>query len=558
MLHGSIPGISGVPLAPRWRLARLIAAHALFVLASPGALVGDGSCALAVAGFALWSATVVRSGRRAFAVEWLAGALGGGALFYWCAYVVWFGPVYCGAGWGVYAACAGLAVRRMARWLPLPSAAAIGWMGVEVLRAAIPPPFGLGWLRLGHFAHHLLFLSGSARVWGVEGLGFALACLGGAAAALALRSEQRVRDLVLGVAPSALACGFALFVPAPRLEPGPAILLVQPAFLQHDKLFRDADVNFAELSDLTARAVRAASTPPDLVCWGESMYFGWAAEPAVRQALVQGLQVAPWNPPLSQADLDEMQAVEDRRVRREILGSVLPSGTSFLTGVELFDVQDGVIRSFGAVLLYDAQGRRSPPANKQWLVPGAETILGLEEFEPVREFVRRVAGYTPDFAAGERTTVLSLGGRDGASWRFGASVCFDNAFLGPYLEPLAEGPLDFHLVASNEAWYHESFEMDQMLAFSRLIALSTGRSVVRATNSGVSCVLSADGREVGRVESAGRDRSVTGWLEARVPVPADPAQRTPYLKLQLALSCLLTAGLLLTLRRASNSPPEGG
>ena len=48
--------------------------------------------------------------------------------------------------------------------LALPSA----WMSVEALRSLLPLPIGAPWLRLGHHAHHHLWLSGSARVWGLE------------------------------------------------------------------------------------------------------------------------------------------------------------------------------------------------------------------------------------------------------------------------------------------------------------------------------------------------------------------------------------------------------
>ena len=83
------------------------------------------------------------------------------------------------------------------------------------------------------------------------------------------------------------------------------------------------------------------------------------------------------------------------------------------------------------------------------------------------------------------------------------------------------GELDFHLVGSNEAWFKTSYEMDHMVAFSRILALATGRSFVRATNSGVSICLGPDGRELGRVETAGRDRAVAGWEVFAVPTPRD-------------------------------------
>ena len=51
-----------------------------------------------------------------------------------------------------------------------------------------------------------------------------------------------------------------------------------------------------------------------------------------------------------------------------------------------------------------------------------------------------------------RPETLALGAH-----RFGALVCYDNVFDGPFREPLARGePVAFHLVVSNEAWYRES------------------------------------------------------------------------------------------------------
>jgi apolipoprotein N-acyltransferase len=142
--------------------------------------------------------------------------------------------------------------------------------------------------------------------------------------------------------------------------------------------------------------------------------------------------------------------------------------------------------------------------------------------------------------------------------RVGLTVCFDNTYDGPYTEPARRGPLDFHLIASNEAWYVESWEFDQMLAFSRCIAAATGRSMVRATNSGVSCLIGPDGREVARlVGPGGKDRAVAGTLLATVPIPAGPAGPTPYARIEPALRAgwiLLPLLLLLVARRRSGYP----
>jgi apolipoprotein N-acyltransferase len=86
-----------------------------------------------------------------------------------------------------------------------------------------------------------------------------------------------------------------------------------------------------------------------------------------------------------------------------------------------------------------------------------------------------------------------------------------------------------------------------MIAFSRGLALATGRSVVRATNSGISAVIDARGRVTARITSHGRDRAVSGTLAVRVPTPLAPAT-PPYVRLRRAWTAVwlaLPLGLLL-------------
>ena len=87
------------------------------------------------------------------------------------------------------------------------------------------------------------------------------------------------------------------------------------------------------------------------------------------------------------------------------------------------------------------------------------------------------------------------------------------------LEGAALGGADFNLVLSNEAWYQESQEFDQMMAMSSLWAASSGRAIARATNSGISTLVGPSGLEVGRLRVEGKDRAVTGTAAFTVPVP---------------------------------------
>jgi apolipoprotein N-acyltransferase len=509
------------------------AAWALLVLGSPGFLTRDGLWPLVPLGLGLWGAFAARPlgehRRRALVVEALIAGVGYTALMWWVAYVVPLALVYFVLGYAVYFGCTGALARALRSVLPLGLACAIAWTSVEVVRDLLPPPFGLGWLRLGHALNAQAWIAPSARVFGVEGLGFVVACAGGLLAELLVARCVARATLVVTAAALLTALGLARLGRGVGTESGPRVLLVQPALEQQVKQFDSAEDVYRRVHEETLAAVHAArerGEDIDLVCWGETMLPLLVLDPAVGPAYGRGLRPPPWFGPFSAEDVIQWARLERRIVAEEILHD-LPPGTSFLSGVEVLDVVGEELRRRNANLLWNPDGSRAGMAAKRFLVPGAETMLGLERFDVVRAVVEALVSYVPDFAPAERTGVLALATRDGRRFRFGASVCFDNAFLEPYVEPLlassapGAGGLDFHLVTSNEAWYHESCELDQMVAFSRLIALSTGRAIVRATNSGVTLVLGPEGEEVGRLTREGRDRSVAGSLLVTVPVPRD-------------------------------------
>ncbi len=565
------------------RLAGVVGAALLGFVASPGIMGQDGSLVLAVLGVALWAWTCVQPlGPRwklAWLCEWAGGALAGGLMMWWVVYVVGFGVAYIGAGWGVYFVAMGALLRCLTRRLPLPLAVGLAWTGVELVRALVPPPFGLGWFRLGYYCHAELWLSGSARVLGVEGLTFVLAALGGGLAALARERRLRLPVVAGALAPLAVASFLARLVPAPAMIDGPRVLLVQPGFTQRRKQHDDWRANLAFSRDLTHRAVAEAG-PADLVCWGESMLYVPVFTPAAEAAIRAGTALtAPWDQAWTTEDLDAFRRFEQDLVAQDLMGlgrrpRPFPEGASFSVGAENWDLVEGVLRRQVALVLYDGAGNRSPPALKQYLVPLGETFFGLERFAWFRALAFQAAGYIPDLLPGGETGLLELRGRDGRSYRLSGTVCFDNAHPWPYVDALrchdqSQEPVDFHLVASNEAWYETSCEMDQMVAFSRVYALMTGRSFVRATNSGVSAVLAPDGMELGRVrDERGTDRAVAAFGAWSVPVPAPgTAVATPYVSwsrlseglwiglLALAASLALVGAARV---RTGNRPGEAG
>lgn len=496
--------------------------------------------AVALVPWALWCS---RPGKRAFAAEWLAAAVGISAICFWSTYVIWITLIAVALVPATYMACAGILLRRLARTLPLALAAPAAWIAFETLRLVVEPPFGFGWLRLGHHAHAEPWLAGSARVFGTAGVGFALAALAGGICDLWRARGQgaplaRSRfALVCALAPLGVCVLLSFLTSAPATMPGPRVLLVQPAFPQARKMAHQSEEEMlAELFALTRRGVEEAARagePLDVVAWGETIFPRELGDPDLLSAYDAGVRSVPWTAwPLTRERLEGMAEYEQLIVGDYLFGRgrkrpILPPGASFVTGVEYYAVEDGALRRSNAIVAWDGRGERTGVGGKVHLVPGAEHLAGLERLAWVRDTAQELAGYIPDLVSYDRARVIPLVGREGRSWRVGTTVCFDNTFEDVYLEPLREGEIDFHLVASNEAWYVESWEYDQMMAMSHMVAIESGRSLVRATNSGITAVIGPDGRERARLEVLGRDRMVAGTLRAVVPVPARVGDQLP-------------------------------
>jgi apolipoprotein N-acyltransferase len=528
---------------PLRRFAAALGTWALLFVATPGLVTRDGLWFVAAVALVPWALACSRPGKRAFAAEWLAAAIGISAICFWSTYVIWITLIAVALVPATYMAVAGLLLRRLARTWPLAVAVPCAWVALETLRLVVEPPFGFGWMRLGHHAHAESWLAGGARVWGTAGISFAFAALAGGladlwrarAAGIPLRERRVVA--VIALAPLVLCVLFAALTSAPPTTAGPRVLLVQPAFPQARKMsYQSRDEMLTELIVLTKRGVTEAARDGealDLVAWGETVFPYELGAPDLLAAFDAGARSVSWaKRPLERADFDNMRAAERQIVHELLFGRgrrapLLPQGAGFLCGVEHYAEVGGAVRRSNAVVAWKPDGERAGVAAKVHLVPGAENLAGLERIGWVRDTALSLAGYVPDLVGDPTTTVLTLTGQQGRTWRAGATVCFDNAYEDVYVAPLRAGELDFHLVASNEAWYLESWEYDQMMAFSRLLAIETGRSMVRATNAGITAVIGPDGRDVARLEVGGRDRMVPGVLRTVVPVPAAVAAGAP-------------------------------
>ena len=89
--------------------------------------------------------------------------------------------------------------------------------------------------------------------------------------------------------------------------------------------------------------------------------------------------------------------------------------------------------------------------------------------------------------AGDDTGLISVSG-----FTFAPLVCFDSIFSECAREAVRDGA-DAIFVATNDSWYKDTRGVYEHRSFSVLRAVENGRYVVRAANTGISCITDTKG-----------------------------------------------------------------
>ena len=208
-------------------------------------------------------------------------------------------------------------------------------------------------------------------------------------------------------------------------------------------------------------------------------------------------------------------------------------GVSLLTGIPVLE------RSrwdyFNAVISLDEPQRFY---YKVHLVP-------FGEYLPLRDWLAEVLDFLPvpeaDFTAGDpRQPLLSAAG-----YPVGASICYEIAFGEQLIAALPEAA--FLINVSNDAWFGDSLAPHQHLEMARMRARETERYLLRATNTGISAIIDAEGRLLVQTRQA-RTETISADFEPRNG--ATPYVRWGNWPVVIACSLVLLAGLGLR-RRAT-------
>jgi apolipoprotein N-acyltransferase len=138
---------------------------------------------------------------------------------------------------------------------------------------------------------------------------------------------------------------------------------------------------------------------------------------------------------------------------------------------------------YNSVVLLDGTGRQV--YRKRHLVPFGE-FFPVPDF--VREWMRLMSLPNSDISPGDAVQPLlqTPGGQ-----KLAVAICYEDAYAAEQLYALPDATILINV--SNDAWFGDSIAPHQHLEIARMRALEVGRPVVRATNTGISTFISADG-----------------------------------------------------------------
>ena len=216
---------------------------------------------------------------------------------------------------------------------------------------------------------------------------------------------------------------------------------------------------------------------------------------------------------------------------RDISRTAADRGADVIVGVPIRD-PDG--RYFNSVISLGASP--SQRYDKAHLVP-------FGEFVPYgfHWIVNTVAIPMSDFSLGRSDpTPLALAGQ-----RVAPNICWEDAFGEEIIRQLPEATLLVNV--SNVAWFGDSLAPSQHLQISRMRAIETGRTMLRATNTGITAIVDPHGKILARLPQF-TEGVLTGEAQGY-------AGATPYVRsgnIPIVLACLVFVVALVALRRRAS------
>jgi len=302
-----------------------------------------------------------------------------------------------------------------------------------------------------------------------------------------------------------------------------ALTIAQPNISQADKYAPGYDaINFAKLA-MNSRPM--PNQGPRLILWPEA---------AIPDYLEEGYPYRYY----------QGQPGESATGARARLTTLMGDGDVLVTGANRLVIEKGqLVAARNSVSAMDSNGNLLGHYDKAHLVPYGEYLPLPWLLRPLG-LARLVPGDL-DFwpGPGARTMTVMLNGKP---VKIGIQICYEMIFSGQVVD--RNNRPDFIFNPSNDAWFG-TIGPPQHLAQARLRAIEEGLPVVRATPTGISAVIDADGRMIKSLPLG-----TAGRIDAALPQAKAPTLFARYGNiLPLGFAGLLIAFALLPLARHTRS-----
>jgi apolipoprotein N-acyltransferase len=408
--------------------------------------------------------------RQAFFGGTLAGLVFYAIVFSWFASLTYWvgGIVLLGVGillfffslfWGVVM----VGGVFFSRWLPAALAVAFPSLWVLMEYAHNHIFTGFGWGSVGYTQWNSLWVAQLASVGSVYAVSFYVVLINVLIVILLKSVRRHTAALVWALALVTLGIAVPtwgkLQMHSPDMSSNLQVGVVQPNFSLDVKW--DGEYSEHMMKVLGQQTEIVAGIGAELVIWPESAFYGYL--------------------------VDEIS---------EISEIIRPHDIYLLTGSNHYERSesgaDNEFVYYNSAFLIDPKGQKLGRYDKHHLAPFGEYVP-LQDLLPfMGKIVPAVADFTPGTDA---IAPFIVKGK-----KFGVLICFENSF--PHLvRRAAVLDADFLVQLTNDGWFGRSGQPKQDLAIAVFRSIENGATLVRGTNTGISCFIDPWGRVSGMVTS---------------------------------------------------------
>ncbi|MHC5081650.1 MAG: apolipoprotein N-acyltransferase, partial [Planctomycetota bacterium] len=192
--------------------------------------------------------------------------------------------------------------------------------------------------------------------------------------------------------------------------------------------------------------------------------------------------------------------------------------TPMLVGAVRYDrVPGGELGTYNSAVLVRKDGTLGKSYSKMHLVPGGEYIPFRKTFPVLEPILRWMFGYLPDVTPGETLEGIDIVDREGKTWKAGVLICYEVIFPELARAQTRRGA-QFLVNVTNEGWFGEFGEQEQILASTCFRAVENRVTMIRAANTGITTLVGPDGTIYRVLERGGKRLNVEGTLTGRVRI----------------------------------------